>query len=320
MNMNDRLHLGHRAQSAGRLLVAAFIIGLALLVGQPAQAAVVRVEAPVYEVPPGDEVTVALVLDGEGREFNAVEGTVNLIGDGMEIADLWTGNSDITLWVEDPVINEGRSVRFAGIIPGGRLGSARIFRLVLKGNEVGSGEVAMEGLRVLLNDGEGTEAQSRYVPVTVYVREGAPAVPEELVDKDRDPPEAFTPEIVSDPLLMDGANVLVFVTQDKGTGIARYEVYETRRELTLDEDVEWEQATSPYVLRDQALKSYIFMKAVDRVGNARFARLDPHVPLSWYERGDILAIIGAVILGIAAIGIVVLRITWRGRQKGQQKP
>jgi hypothetical protein len=294
----------------------AVAIGVMILSdARPALAAAVRAEAAAFEIAPGAEVAVTFVLDGEGEDMNAVEGAVGLEGSGIEIADVRSGNSDVTLWVEPPAIGGDGSVRFAGIIPGGRSDPARLFRLILRGTGEGSAGIAVRDLRVLLNDGNGTETPSRFLPATILVRRGAPPVPVELVDKDREVPESFVPEIIRDPSLLDGRYVLIFMTQDKGSGMDHYEVFESRRELTLEQDVAWERAESPYGLKDQALKSYVFVKAVDREGNTRIARLEPRFPLAWYERDDILGIMALAALAALFAVFNIQKVPWRGKKK-----
>jgi len=43
---------------------------------------------------------------------------------------------------------------------------------------------------------------------------------------------------------------------------------------------------SPYLLKDQKLKSFIYVKAVDKAGNERIATLAPRYPLKWYEKWE----------------------------------
>jgi hypothetical protein len=294
----------------------AVAIGVMILSdARPALAAAVRAEAAAFEIAPGAEVAVTLMLDAEGAEINAVEGAAGLAGSGIEIADVRSGSSDVTLWVEAPVIGQDGFVRFAGIIPGGRSDPARLFRLILRGTGQGSAGIAVRDLRVLLNDGNGTETPSRFLPATILVRQGAPPVPVELADKDRDVPESFVPQIVRDAAFFDGKYALIFATQDKGSGMDHYEVFESRRELTLEQDVAWERAASPYELKDQSLKSWVFVKAVDREGNARIARLKPRFPLAWYERDDILGIMALAALAALFAVFIIQKVPWRGKKK-----
>ena len=104
------------------------------------------------------------------------------------------------------------------------------------------------------------------------------------------------PEIARDPTIFDGKWFLVFATQDKGLGIDHYEIKETRYRF-FGSFSRWISAESPYALRDQELKSYILVKAVDKAGNERIVKINPRNPLRWYENYEnwIIIVLGLVI-------------------------
>jgi len=125
------------------------------------------------------------------------------------------------------------------------------------------------------------------------------------------------PEVSRDPNIFDGKWFLVFATQDKGSGIDHYEVLE-RRELKIqklgfskEKSLHskfyilnpWRVAESPYLLKDQELKSYIYVKAIDKAGNERVATLSPRNLLKWYEIWWLW--------GIIIIGIIIIYAVWR---------
>ena len=91
-------------------------------------------------------------------------------------------------------------------------------------------------------------------------------LPIPIVDKES--PESFVPEIAIDTFLFDKKWFLVFTTQDKGSGIDYYEVKETRWSI-INIISKWNYAESPYILKDQQLKSCIFVKAFDKAGNEK---------------------------------------------------
>jgi len=127
---------------------------------------------------------------------------------------------------------------------------------------------------------------------------------------DTEVPEAFTPVVASDQSIFNGKYFLVFAAQDKGSGIDHYEVRETR---AYGKKRSWEIAESPYLLRDQTLSSYIYVKAVDRVGNERVAEISPRYTFKWYTHYEFWVIIG--------IGLLVAYIAWRFiLKKIRQKP
>lgn len=299
----------------GSWLLAAGVV-ISVLFAIPVHAAVVRGSVVQQEVQPNDVLEVTYFLDTQGEDVNAIKGTV-IVPEAFEVRDIRDGNSDITLWIERPALSGDGRVRFAGVIPGGRKdNNLYLFTIHVRAGESGQGAIDIQDLLVLLNDGEGTETPSSFRPLNISVREDAPPVPDPPPKpKDLEPPESFEPAILSDSAIADGKHLVAFMTQDKGTGIARYEVFETRRELTYEEDIYWVDTKSPYVLEDQELKSYIYVKATDREGNARTMRLEPTYELAWYEKGDKLAIITLAIFVVLIVVVVIRKKIWRGWKK-----
>ena len=73
--------------------------------------------------------------------------------------------------------------------------------------------------------------------------------------------------------MFEGKWFVVFNTQDKQSGIDHFEVQENRG--AKPDYTKWKTAVSPYLLEDQDLKSYIFIKAVDKAGNSVLEILPP---------------------------------------------
>jgi len=99
----------------------------------------------------------------------------------------------------------------------------------------------------------------------------------------------------------------VFATQDKGSGIDYYEIKESRQKF-LKIFKKWVIAESPYVLKDRKLRSYVYIKAVDKAGNERIAVVEPRYPIKWYENYWIWIII---ILAIIFSFIVIKGNLWK---------
>jgi hypothetical protein len=76
--------------------------------------------------------------------------------------------------------------------------------------------------------------------------------------------------------LFGGKYVLIFNTIDRESGISHFEVAEQKLKFCFPSEKEkWERAESPYLIKDQSLKSIIKVKAVDKVGNERIVTLNP---------------------------------------------
>jgi hypothetical protein len=125
------------------------------------------------------------------------------------------------------------------------------------------------------------------------------------------------PEITRDSSIFDNKWFLVFATQDKGSGIDHYEILETRsniKAILINKKIflnyfkkQWKIGESPYMLNDQKLQSYIFVKAIDKAGNERIVKLKPQNPLLWYKNLENWSIIIVVLLFIYAVWRVAKR-------------
>lgn len=243
---------------------------------------------------------VGFFLNTENQDINAVEGTVSFAEPLLKLKEVRDGNSIINFWIERPSASNGK-ISFSGIIPGGYFGKkGLLFSLVFESRDEGRGAIAVETVRALLNDGQGTAAKTTTSSIQLSVSKAEPA--------DVTMPEAFEPVIASDPTIFDGKYFLVFSTQDKGEGVDRYEIQENKKEGIQPE--KWVIGRSPYVLTDQGLHGYIYVKAIDTSGNERIAMLPPQKPVLWYEN---FFIFGILILSVAVS--ILWKIVWKRRKK-----
>jgi hypothetical protein len=287
----------HATRSIGIIACALFAM--------PASAASLYSEPRQIEVAPNQTFEVSLFLDTQDDDINAVEGTVEFPADLLELKEIRDGNSIINFWVERPTVSQ-TSVAFSGIIPGGyRFPKGLVLSLVFAAKGNGSGIIHVEKARTLRNDGQGTEAPLSVAFSSFTVSEApefpAPAVAPIL---DTDIPESFRPELSRDPSIFDGKWFLSFATQDKGTGIERYEVQESYAWGRGS----WVKASSPHVLIGQNPALPIRVKAIDRAGNERIesAIAVPHVRTAF--ENDLM-------IGIIILVILMLLVKWIVRKQ-----
>lgn len=230
---------------------------------------------------------VEVRLDSPDESVNAVDGSVELGSDVAAVVAAADGSSVVSLWLERPtppteaadgVRNAGRSVRFAGIVPGGFQGTGgKLFSFTISPRA--SGELPLSfasGTRVYLNGPDGQAADLSLDRTSVVVR--SEKQPVFGVGKpDRDPPEPFQPALVQNSQLADGRWTLVFSTTDKRSGISHYDVWEQPGGWwgRLLPQPRWASATSPYPLQDQSLGRVLRVRAVDQAGNVRSATVNP---------------------------------------------
>lgn len=258
--------------------IVALTIGL-LFLPLSAHAALLYIDPAEGEYGPGDTFIASVRLTPE-ECVNVVHVEVAYPSDTLRAVDFSKGSSILTLWVEEPRIDEKGVVRFSGGIPGGYCGriagdpvvSNILGKIVFSviGSTTPEAVVHISGAsKAYLSDGEGTE-----VPVTTadarFQILGSATGKENpwlaATDSDLVPPEAFEAEVQSTRGVFDGDYYVVFSTVDKQSGIDHFEIYEGGV---------WKVAASPYRLRDQSLNDEIMVKAIDKAGNERLASYDP---------------------------------------------
>ncbi|MDP3900846.1 MAG: cohesin domain-containing protein [bacterium] len=291
-------------------------LGVLSLLGyaEPAFGAALVLQSERMEVGVGQEVSVLLMLDSQDEILNAVEGAVVFPQEVLQFVSARDGDSVVNLWVERPAL-AGDTVFFSGVMPGGFSGvlspyyrggrPGKLFEMTFVAKEEGEAVLLLQGARALLHDGEGTLADLEAPPLRLSVVQETPeeavAAPQDVVA-----PEPFTPVISQDANLFDGKWFVVFVTQDKGSGVARYEVAERRGEAIQNyARLSWREAESPYLLRDQELKSTVYVKVVDWAGNERTAMAQALNPFPWYEKYLVWIILIVVILVFLLWGFLV---------------
>lgn len=221
--------------------------------------------------------TAVVIVDTGEKSINALEGTL-ILPEEIRISGIETGNSVVTLWVEEPRQADG-TVKFAGITPGGFAGAYPVFTLRGTFTRDDLERVRFESVAALANDGTGMR-----VPVTLSLALAA-------FEADTEPPENFTPAIASDPNVSDGEHFLVFATQDKGSGVKRYEVREGRFGR-------WREVESPYILAHQKLDKDIYLKAIDYEGNERIVVVSAVHSSRWGAWGLFAILIVVVVAAI----------------------
>jgi len=274
-------------------------------------AAEIFYDADTRKVKANTEFEVGVFLNAESENINAFEGKIIFPHDLLDLKEIRDGNTIVNFWIEKPHKRqetrdkeqgtrnkEQGEILFSGITPGGFQGNnGLLFSAVFEAKSEGLARFEINDARVLRNDGTGSPAALTIAPFEMTISSEAPAVtPIVTKVKDTEPPETFRPEIARDESLFGGKWFLVFATQDKASGVDHYEAKESRQRI-LALFQKWSRTESLHVLRDQELRSYIFVKAVDKAGNVRIEKILPRNPLRWYENYEnwIIIILGLVI-------------------------
>jgi len=281
------------------------ILLLALCAPLSALAAEIRLDSHKVEVKTGEQFVVDVIVNSE-VQLNAIEGQLVFPEDLLSVREIRDGNSVVNFWVEKPSESALGRIAFSGITPGGWSGANNlIFSVVFEAKKDGNISIMLQGVTALRNDGAGTKESLSIRNVDIVIKLGDSKIRKEEFT-DTEPPEDFTPIVFRDQNLFEGKYSLIFAAQDKGIGINRYEVKEFRFSF-LPFLSPWIRAESPYILKDQNLKSRIIVKAIDNSGNERISMVAPRYPLSWY---DSLSIFGILIV-VLAFCVFIFKPLWR---------
>ncbi len=242
-------------------------------------------------------VFLALILNTESDKINALAGEVSLLSSGWELVSVSDANSFINFWVERPSLGlNNKQVRFSGITPGGYLGEALILKLEFKPSITGASypDIAVNNFNALINDGKGTAATIKIKGLITTAEDKEILKPIPLaVDTERLAPEPFKLAIIKDSDLSPDQLYLIFNTQDKSSGMAYYEVRESLWPIwnTKVQSESWVRAESPYQLKNQSWWNFIYVRAVNKNGGVRIAKLYPQLSFAWLYRYSLILVI-----------------------------
>lgn len=270
-----------------RKIIQIIIIFVLTLVSSHAFAADISLYADQNYLKTGDEFTLNVLVHST-ESINAVEGQLIYAKEILEIKEIRDGNSVINFWIQKPTNTSG-VINFSGITPaGGFKGSnQKIFSVVFTAKEIGETSLFLDNVKILLDDGQGTNSVDKIIGTTIAIEEGGDNNKKDFVS-DTESPEHFNPIITSNENIFNGKNFLVFATQDKESGISHYEIKEGWFSF-------YKKAESPYLLKNQKLNKKIYIKAFDLNENERLVIMDALNPDPWYKQ---FAIFGLLLVAI----------------------
>lgn len=317
--MNYELGIRNKVFSMAFLCLSFFLINNFIFLINSASAAGLYFTASSRTFAIGEVIPVKLLVDTENETLNAFEIKVNYPEEFLDLESISDGNSIINFWVKRDV---GKDNSFVGVTVGGYKGNnGLLVQLNFRAKKIGRPVIYFSSSsKAHLHDGLGTEVQldlTRSLQLVIdKVEVVKPIVPPKIPveGKDINPPEDFTPIIAKSPHAFDNKYFLVFTTQDKESGMDYYEVQEASADKPVDSD--WKRTESPYLLEDQELSKYIFVKAVDKAGNERVVGLRPQFktfPL-WFW----LIILLLIMLVIILIVFVIIRLIGRKNKENKE--
>ena len=291
-----------------------FCVSLALL--SEAKAAQLYFDPQELVIGTTGEFRVAVNISAEDA-VNAIAAAISFSPE-IEPYDVSDGSSIINLWLDKPHWDEAsRLLTFSGIIPGGFIGKdAPLLILKLRVTGDGKGEALLsfnqEQTKIYLHTPDGIEDKLELAELRLPIARGKENIPVKSLDTY--PPEPFIPAIARDASIFNNKWFLVFSTQDKASGLFGYKIAEKQGKLVENYNkLSWQVAASPFLLHDQELKSYIYVKAIDKAGNEQIVFLLPQKPLAWYEYyiSFIIIIISAIIIS----SIIITYLIWKNSRR-----
>jgi hypothetical protein len=212
------------------------------------------------------------------ESVNAWQGKVLL--PGVNGALVTTEGGVSALWQTSPHYENG-AIIFSGGAPGGLEGDNVLFRFAP--SEAAKAAYSAD-TRVYLNDGQGTEVKPK---TGVF---SAAAASKTALAADTTPPESFALTLYRSKDLFNGAPVVIFGAEDRGSGVEGYEA----KEYTTHGEGSWHAAQSPYLVNPDVRR--IEIKAIDYAGNVR-AESIRIVPAWWKATGALFVAIFAIAIG-----------------------
>lgn len=224
---------------------------------------------------------VSVFVKSDQEKINTFAGRIGYPQQILEVSEVRDAGSIINFWVEPAKVIEAGAISFAGITPGGWQGDrGSLLEIIFRVKEAGKGLVEFNQGEAYLNDGNGTRTTFDDGNLSFDVSSAGTPASYEISDKI--PPEPFKINLGRSPSIYDNRWFVAFSTEDEQSGIDHYEVVEGGSEEPPTKG--WKTFVGNYVLSDQGLESYVFVKAIDKKGNSRIEVLPPAIVKANYQK------------------------------------
>jgi hypothetical protein len=238
------------------------LIAFAFIFSRQALAASLVV-APEENILQEDEVfTLSIELNTEGLSINTIGGDLTYDENFIKPQAVSTGASFVSFWLERPEIKTPGLIHFSGITPGGiSVPDGQVFNVIFKTQRAGDTSVSLQHINLYLNDGAGSVVSAKINNADIKINPGKSSnASPDSISLDKSAPDKFSIVRAQSPLVFDNKWFIAFSTQDKESGIGHYQVCELFYCVSTE---------SPYLLKNQTLFYFIFLRAYDVNGNTR---------------------------------------------------
>lgn len=265
---------------------------------------------PTEKIYQGDIFMIKVRISNPDKLVNAIEGHLIFDKNKLEVKEITTNDSLLNIWAKYPSFsNTDGKIDFIGGNPKGfQEEDGSILNIFFLAKEKGIAKLDFQDNTLMfLADGKGTSINPWLKSLTLNILEKPKEISSKnelqtFIEKDKTPPEPFEITLGKDPSIFNNQYFISFAAVDKESGIDHYEVLEAPYKVFSmkysEFRGEWERGESPYVLKDQTLKSIIIVKAVDKAGNERIEEYLPSGKLFPYLK------LIKIILILIAIGAV----------------
>lgn len=269
------------------LFVLLFVFALFGTTAGTTQAATLSIETPQGSV--GARVLLPVVLStSENESVNVIEGAIR-VPEGMTVERLSTSGSDFPLFASGPTYDIGsRMIEFTAgarnpLAPSSR---ALLFTIEARTNTEQTYTFETTYVRAYAGDGSGSSVSVTSSPATLAIGPKG-TTPETTLPKGF--PAPLIAEVGKDDSLFEGKWFATFFGGASRGSVAYYEIREGWWRMP-------ERAERYYVLKDQELRTTLWVSAVFEDGGRTTVSITPAHP--WAERIVLLAI--TLIAGVAA--------------------
>ena len=135
----------------------------------------------------GEVSTLTINLDTEGQSINTIEGDLKYNNNFLKAEIINMGGSFINFWVEKPELKNEGIIHFSGITPGGiSTMKGELFKVIFRGENVGTTNLSLENINLFLNDGKGTIVSTKSNSVYLKITENAGGTSLPILVNDKD--------------------------------------------------------------------------------------------------------------------------------------
>ncbi|MEK7133713.1 MAG: hypothetical protein AAB804_01420 [Patescibacteria group bacterium] len=296
---------------ARMIVVTWFLWGIPFAVG-----AATFVSEPLSDqVGVGQLAAFTLFLDTQGKAINALDGAVLYDEKKFEFKGVVDGGSIISAWLRKLGTEGPGQLLFSGIIPDGYEGGrGKLFTLYFIARDVGDGAIVMRS-DAYLNDGDGTRIVTDSLSSSVTIVQGRVAgALSEVPTADIEAPHSIKAVVAQNKAMFGGRPFIILDAKDSQSGILRYELLQSETELSFEaletRSFAWRTISNPEAL-SSPIGKYLYVRAIDKVGNATVAVVSREGQLSPEKSAEPFSAVGSfgILMAVAAMLFLFYRLT-----------